>query len=507
MIRNEASEVTPLAKQRKNKVFREEEHISRQLALEETKNLIQLAVPTVGIQIGAVVPPLLLTSYIGRTYGSVRLDGFLLASLTGNLFTLALLQGLFSASDTLSPQAFGANNEREVGLLAMRGFLGSMMVMIPVNAVLVTHMGPILEFVGIDPEVSHNAWQWYRIYILSLPFYALFQVTWKFLSAQSVLFPCVVAVGVSSLLVLPVALVVWTHFCGYLGTAWALVTYQVIEPLLLLLYIWWKQPHRPETWPGLASWNEALEERRFWSYIALGAGGILASSEWIYWESLTLMIGTIGVEALSIHAIPSYVVMVIFMFPLGLGIALAIRMGHTLPHSVSRTRELAFGCWCINAVLSGVVAIMLHVTRHHLYRIFTNDPIIQQGADEIWPHVCIFQFGLSIFAINMGLTTGLGMQWTLGLVTILFLWVLGLPSAYYFAITRRGGLLAAWRCVWPPYLAINFVLMLAVWCKDWEEIAKQIRAREELTGNSPLTPPKQLHKRTLDQYYGATCER
>jgi MATE family multidrug resistance protein len=218
------------------------------------------------------------------------------------------------------------------------------------------------------------------------------------------------------------------------------------------------------------------------------------------------MIGTIGVEALSIHAIPSYIVMVIFMFPLGLGIALAIRMGHMLPHSVSRTRELAFGCWCINAVLSGVVAVLLHVTRHRLYRIFTNDPIIQQGADEIWPHVCIFQFGLCIFAINMGLTTGLGMQWTLGLVTIFFLWILGLPSAYYFAITRGGGLLAAWRCVWPPYLAINFVLMLAVWRKDWEVIAKQIRAREELTEKSPLTCPYQNKTEKLDQLYGATCE-
>ena len=245
----------------------DEDHLSRQFALQEAKKLIQLAIPTVAIQMGAVLPPLLITSFIGRTYGSVHLDGFLLASLTGNLFTLSLLQGLFSAADTLSPQAFGANNEREVGLIAMRGFLGSLMVMIPINVVLVTHMGPILEFVGIDPEVSHYAWQWYRIYAVSLPFYALFQVTWKFLSAQSVMLPCVVAVGVSSVVVLPVALVVWTYLLGYFGAAWALVTFQATEAVLLLGFVWWKQPHRPETWPGLACWRDALEKRRFWSYI------------------------------------------------------------------------------------------------------------------------------------------------------------------------------------------------------------------------------------------------
>ena len=220
------------------------------------------------------------------------------------------------------------------------------------------------------------------------------------------------------------------------------------------------------------------------------------------------MIGTIGVEALSIHAIPSYVVMVIFMFPLGLGIALAIRMGHTLPKSATRTRELAFGCWCISAVVLGITAVVLYLTRHSLYRIFTNDPIIQQGADEIWTHVCLFQFGVCMFAINIGLTTGLGMQWTLGVVTIIILWVVGLPAAYYFAIVREGGLLAAWRCVWPPYLAIDFVLMLAVWCKDWEEVAVQIRKREEASVTSPEASPltHSGHKEKQSRRYGATCE-
>lgn len=262
---NHDAEVILLSPRDKDDVH--EEHLSRQLALQEARKLIDLTIPTVAIQLGAVLPPFLLTSYIGRTYGSVYLDAFILANLTGNLFTLSLLQGLFSAADTLSPQAFGANNEREVGLIAMRGFFASLMVMIPINLVLVCHMGPVLEYLGIDPEVSHHAWQWYRIYVVSLPFYALFQVTWKFLSAQSVLRPCVVAVGVSSVLVLPLALLFWTQWEGFLGAAWALVTFQVAEALLLVVYVWWKQPHRPETWPGLACWRDALEKKRFWSYI------------------------------------------------------------------------------------------------------------------------------------------------------------------------------------------------------------------------------------------------
>jgi Na+-driven multidrug efflux pump len=92
----------------------------------EARLLLELAVPTIFVQLGFVVPLFSIASYVGINYGYIYLDGMTLASLTGNLCTLALLQGLYSASDTLSPEAFGAGNSREVGLLAMRGFLGSM---------------------------------------------------------------------------------------------------------------------------------------------------------------------------------------------------------------------------------------------------------------------------------------------------------------------------------------------------------------------------------------------
>ena len=88
---------------------------------EEIIVLIELAIPTVIIKVTSVMPEVLLASYIGLQFGKLYLDSFMLAILTGNLCTLTLLQGIFSASDTLSPQAFGANNYNEVGLIAIRG--------------------------------------------------------------------------------------------------------------------------------------------------------------------------------------------------------------------------------------------------------------------------------------------------------------------------------------------------------------------------------------------------
>ena len=183
--------------------------------------VVQLAIPTAIIQLGGTVPGFVTASYIGRHLGVIALDGFTLAMLTGNLFTLSLMYGLFTASDTLSPQAYGAGNKSEVGLLAIRGYVGSLLVTVPMATLLA--YTPVMEqglvWVGMDPEVAYAAWRWYRIYVLALPFYALYNVTWKFLSAQNVMTPLTVCVLVSCGIVLPVALSTLGAWFGYWGTA------------------------------------------------------------------------------------------------------------------------------------------------------------------------------------------------------------------------------------------------------------------------------------------------
>jgi len=236
-------------------------------ATKEAKLLLDLAVPTVIIQLGFVVPSFLSASYVGKNFGAVYLDGYTLANLTGNLCTLSLLQGLFSASDTLSPQAFAAGNYREVGLLALRGFIGSMMIILPVNLVLLFFMQDILEAIGQDTEASRHAWHFYMIYMLSLPFNALYVVTWKFLSAQNVMRPLVLVVLASCFIVIPFALEVLTSWIGFLGTPLAIVVFQVFEALSLLCYLSWKKPYVHATWPGLGAWRDALEWQPFSAYL------------------------------------------------------------------------------------------------------------------------------------------------------------------------------------------------------------------------------------------------
>ena len=245
----------------------------------EIRLLIELAIPTIIVQLGAVVPPFMTASYVGRNFGAVYLDGFQLANLTGNLFTLSLCQGLYSASDTLSPQAYGAGNFKEVGLIAVRGFLGSILLMTPICLFLFVYLEPAMIWFGEDPLASIQAGRWYGIYVASLPFYALYNVTWKFLSAQNVMTPLLLSTAVSCLLVLPLALELGVRWFGFLGSAMAVVMFQVSQASVVLLYLWWFRPHHLETWPPTMwqSIGQALEYKSLRLYFYLGLGGIVAS--------------------------------------------------------------------------------------------------------------------------------------------------------------------------------------------------------------------------------------
>ena len=446
--------------------------------------LSNIAVPTVIIQLGSTIPAAMTASSIGRQLGSVHLDGVTLANLTGNLLTLSLLWGLYSASDTLSPQAFGAGNYKEVGLIAIRGFVGSMLILTPINAFLFFSMEDLLLMFGEADEPSRLAAQWYRVFTFALPFYALYMALWKFLSSQEILMPVVLAMVVSTGIVLPLSLYLLVPTYGFMGSAFAILIFQVFEPLFLLAYLALFKPYHPDTWSGLSHWREALAWEPFKTYMQLGFGGMLAGGEWVWWEFISLIIGKLGVVPLSAHTIPTQFLSVGYSIPLGIGTALAIRLGSLLPVNVPRAKQLVLWSFVATIALFAILSCMMYTLRSSIFAIFTKDPLVLAATDKIWWKVIGYYMSLSAFGVVTGVAVGLGMQWTLGVVNLVLLWFVALPGLYMSAIEFGGGLDAAWSWIFPPYVAMNFILMYRFCVSDWDGISDDIRKREGMDGKS-----------------------
>lgn len=252
----------------------------------EIKLVIQLAIPNIIIQVGQTIPSFITASYIGRTYGSIYLDGFMLANLTCNLCTLTLLQGISSACDTLSPQAYGSGNYSEVGYIAIRGMILSCIIIFPILILLILFIYPILLYVGEVSEVSYHATQWYQMYCISLPFFAFYQIQYKFLSSQHITTPVVIVTLFSSFIILPINLHTFGNpIYGYkfLGTAIASSLYIIIQSLLLFIYIILYKPYHIKTFPKLIpkvnlirTIKRVMKTKPFMTFVTIGAGGMLA---------------------------------------------------------------------------------------------------------------------------------------------------------------------------------------------------------------------------------------
>lgn len=445
----------------------------------EVRLFLELAIPTLVVNLGTTFSPLLTASYVGRRFGPTFLSGFTLANLTGNLCTFSLMAGLFSAADTLGPQSFGTGDNREVGLIAIRGFVSACSVLLPINIMLVLYLKEILISLGQNEMAATHASDWYRIFVWSLPFSVLYNSLWKFLSAQHIMRPMIFVSVLACGVILPVGLEMLTEKYGFLGSAMAYVLFQISQAVLLLLYLWWQKPYVRGTWPGIRCWREAvLRYKPMMEYIHLGVGGMFAQSEWVFWEALGLVIGLLGVIPLSVHTIPNQVTMLLCLAPFSAGTALTIRMGNILPVSARHAKDIVIAVVVLGLAFFTVVNLLVYINSEYIIAFFTKDEDVKALAHAIWWKVCVYNESIALFEILAGVAHGLGLQWTLGGVNMFWLWAFGLPAVYHFAVTHGGRLEAAWTWINFPYLGMNVCLIVAFAMTSWRDIAEKIREKE-----------------------------
>ena len=112
------------------------------------------------------------------------------------------------------------------------------------------------------------------------------------------------------------------------------------------------------------------------------------------------------------------------MVPFSFGVALAVRMGVTLPVSVRRTKVIVLAVLISSIVVFGLVTVVVYFMKDSIVALFTKDSEVEELASEVWIWVSFFNFNVALFGILCGVATGLGQQWTLG--TINFLWLVSL---------------------------------------------------------------------------------
>lgn len=252
---------------------------------QESKSLLGIALPAVAVQFSVLFIFPQTASMVGRELGTKALAGFSLGSLVGNLTCLSVMVGALTAADTLMPRAYAAENYKEMGRLAVRGMILCSLLLIPPIIPLCTMMEWVFDQLGQDPEASHLASDWIRIYLIGVPAMLLFRLVQSFLNAQDKVWPLVYSSMAACFLVHPLLLRLCVTRLDFMGSSLAISMTQYVMILFLLVYLWFRPVHHKDSWPGWSQefFLQSVSPRPMMAFLSLSLGGVLSLSEWWFW--------------------------------------------------------------------------------------------------------------------------------------------------------------------------------------------------------------------------------
>ncbi|XP_059733833.1 multidrug and toxin extrusion protein 2 isoform X3 [Bos taurus] len=320
--------------------------------------------------------------------GTVELAAVTLSVAFVNVCGVSIGFGLSSACDTLMSQSFGSPNKKHVGIILQRGVLVLLLCCLPCWA-LFLNTQLILLLCRQDPAVSRLAQEYVQVYIPGLPANFLYSLQAKYLQNQGIVWPQVFS-GIVGNCVNGLAnyILVSVLGQGVRGSAFANTVSQFSQAVFLLFYIVLKKLHL-ETWAGW-SW-ECLQDWGPFFRLAIPSMLMLCIEWWAY-EIGSFLVGLLSVLDLSAQAVIYEVATVIYMIPMGLSIAVCVRVGTALgaADTVQAKRSAISGTLCTVGT-SLVVGILLSLLRNKLGHIFTNDEEVVALVNKVLPLYIFFQ--------------------------------------------------------------------------------------------------------------------
>jgi MATE family multidrug resistance protein len=416
---------------------------------DELIETIKLAGPLALTQLGQIAMMTIDLALIGRL-GNTAVAAAALAH--GVLFTTFMFGlGLVAAVAPLAAQAFGARRPRMVRRALRVGLWAAVFTGVPLSLVQL-QAGDLLIRLGQPPEVAVLAQRYLLGLAWSLTPAWLFIALRGFMSAlnrpEPALWITLVAVPANGLLAymliygafgLPAldllgAGVATTliDIATFIASLWICCMRPPFKKYRILGNFW-----RPD-WPLLGK---------------LAAIGLPISATFLLEHGLfaaaALLMGLIGTVALAAHQVALQTAAIVFMVPLGIGMAATVRVGHAVGRrDEGAARRAGFAAMGLGVAFQAAMALCVIVGRHDI-------PLLFLGSTSVDPHMLTLTSTLLLVGASFFIADGLQ---TIGAgalrgfndtrVPLLFaaisFWLVGFASAYVLAFWADLGPVGVW---------------------------------------------------------------
>jgi MATE family multidrug resistance protein len=418
----------------------------------------RLAAPVALVQLGLMSMGVVDTMMLGHLSAQALAAGAL-----GHIATIGLLilgAGVLSALDPLVSQAYGANDPEAVGAHLQRGIVLGLALVIPIG-LLLWDVRPALRAFGQPAAVVDEAGAFAHAIIWGLPGFFLFVTFRQTLQAMSAVRPTATAIVLGNL---ANVLGNWVFIFGHLGMPALGVRGSAYSTSVsrTAMFLWLLVASRKTLapyWRGFT--REALDLQRHLRLLRIGLPiGLHQSFEIVFFITLALLMGHMGVTQLAGHQIAINLASLSFMVPLGVSGAAATRVGNAIGRrDMSAARLAAAACLLLGAAVMLVFAAAFALLPRPLAHLYTEDPSVLTMAALLLPIAAAFQVFDGIQVVSAGILRGAAdTTYPAGLALVGF-WGIGLPAGWVLAFHAGQGPRGLW---WGATAALAAVALLLV---------------------------------------------
>ena len=396
----------------------------------EFKKLTALALPLVVTQLAQMGLGVLDTIMAGRV-SAAELAG---VALGGVIFwpVLMLIAGVVMAVTPTVSQLHGGSRVREAGApvrqaLWIAFFSGIVMIF------LLRNIEPLYHFVGVDPVAIPITMAYMKALSWGvLPVLGYFVLRYL-CEGTSWTTPAMLIAGSAFLLKIP--LNYWfihggmgLPAMGGEGCGWATSVVMAFEFIAIICVVQFSRVRVSNVF-GEFSWPDAVEIKRL---IRLGLPiGLSTFAEFSIFSAITLLIGRLGVETVAANQIVNNVSGLVFMIPLGLGMATSIRVGYNVGAgdyvAARRSGLVALGAGFVFGLFAGSSLLLWG---EFIVSLYSSEASVVELATGLLVIVAFFQLTDDLQVIGMGALRGYKDTRAPFLIALICYWVVGFPVAW-----------------------------------------------------------------------------
>ena len=358
-----------------------------------------------------------------------------------------LMLGILISLGSIIAQLFGAEKQEEIATNVIQGLWLSQALAF-ISILILANLEPVLYWMDYEPEVIRVTSGYLKALCWGMPPVYAFLVLRMFSEGMSITRPTmyISLIGLGANIISNYALM-FGHFgfpaLGAVGAGWT--TSMVHWVMFCAMLIFCLKASM------FASYQKFIAfSRPSWLYLReiLRIGipnGFGIAAEVGLFATVSLLMGTFGVTAIAGHQVAISVASLTFMLPMGLSIAISIRVGQAKGRgNYVDTRYIGYAGILLSILIMFVTATFFILFPEVIVALYSDDLEVRTLAVQLLYMAAIFQLSDGMQVGALGALRGLKDTRVPFVTNVVAYWGIGLPIAYLVGFYFNYGPVGMW---------------------------------------------------------------